>query len=278
MSRVALGAVLLGSVQWASGQVAPTTCIYTDISGKTVNFGPLWQIDGTPVTSPTGTPLPIGNIKINPCSKVDCPGASPPIQSSCCLTTSAALGGRTESCGSSPAHTFTSRLEFDMPKTFVVGYIAKLGSTCNALKPMPKLQVTIAFDCDPTALPPPAKQKLTANPLTYMKYDCNLNLTWATSLVCVLPPAPAYIDPTAGNFGKFFLLAFFLGFAGYCGLGYVGLSLVMRKRGTNAIPQYEFWAAMPALLQDGVKFAIGGFKKEGSSLTTPIQGDEDQME
>ena len=35
---------------------------------------------------------------------------------------------------------------------------------------------------------------------------------------------------------------------------------------------------MPALLQDGVKFAIGGFKKEGSSLTTPIQGDEDQME
>jgi hypothetical protein len=165
-------------------------------TGGSVNFQSL----GSPAGNLVDTPL--GNARLNPCSKVTICDALQP-GSICCIQvndTAHPGTGKWVSCGTT--FSFTTQMA---ESSMVVGMILENGADCGyVFASDAKVTASIAFTCDRSAtgggkIRPSAtgflKQPTSsggggligAKPSLNPNIFCNLNFTWATSQVCNLP-------------------------------------------------------------------------------------------
>ncbi len=153
---------------------------------------------GSPAGNLVDTPL--GNARMNPCSKVTICDALQP-GSICCLQvndTAHPGTGKWVSCGTT--WSFTTQMA---ESTMVVGMVLENGADCGYVFASDrKVTASIAFTCDQSATgggtvrpsttgflkaPTSTGGLLGAKPTLDPGIFCNLNFTWATNQVCGLP-------------------------------------------------------------------------------------------
>ncbi|XP_067649906.1 cation-dependent mannose-6-phosphate receptor-like [Haliotis asinina] len=64
--------------------------------------------------------------------------------------------------------------------------------------------------------------------------------------------------------GSVLVIIFFVSLLVYLIAGIMFLKFVRKAEGTEMIPNYEFWTAMPSLIREGVYFTFRGFKTEAT--------------
>jgi len=166
---------------------------------------------------------------------------------------------------------FTNILPGGSP-AFVVALIQSGGQPCNPMDPSGELmKVTIAFDCLASAT---GAGQLVVDPREWLATPCNVNVTWRTSTVCALPPAPNTPLPGTGlSFGWLFLLGFAAAAVLYVGLGTLVKTKLLPNASANLynnIPQKNMWRELPSLVVDGFKFVTSGGKKTDTAEYEPI--------
>ena len=268
-TRTVAIAVFLGS-EYVGAQTQ--SCSYTSPRrGQSVSFASLGSANGNIAVTP------LGNARINPCTKVTICDALQP-GSICCIqinsTTSPGTGSWV-SCGTT--WTFTTAMS---EASMVVGMVLNGGADCGyVFAPGIKVTASIAFVCDQSAvgggrvaasktgfLKDPASAAgasagggiigtgpVLMNPAMF----CNLNFTWSTSSVCNLPRVNS---SAAGNWGMWVLILGSLAIGAYFG-GFT----YYRSTQPGAAPVFmdnlhakEFWDELPNLIKDGISFVQSG--------------------
>lgn len=217
------------------------------------------------LNNPAGNKVvtPLGNVLINPCSKVTLCDAMQP-GSTCCVQvndTNHPGSARWISCGTTPKFAALGGVGTSM------GVVLDDGPDCGyVFAPGQKVQASISFRCDRSAT---GYGRVTADTTAFMKQPastssfvpgggaakaafrpelfCNLNFTWSTSLVCGLPIPEA-------NRGASWGLPVLLVLLGV-GVVYFGGGAYMNSKQpgadpslANNIPNKEFWDEIPAMV------------------------------
>lgn len=73
--------------------------------------------------------------------------------------------------------------------------------------------------------------------------------------------------------GALFLIIFFSLFAAYFIIGFIVCKFVLKAQGTNAVPQFAFWSALPGFYIAGIKCLVGKITGGGKSRVTSSTSD-----